>query len=400
MTLRFRTVFWAAAALLVLVLLVFAFRPQARPVDLDTVARGDMAVMVSDEGYTRVRDVYAVSAPVGGRILRVDPEPGDRVAAGDVIARLLPSDPAFLDVRAQGEAEAAVSLAEAGLSASRAEHGQAEAALAFARSEYERVHSLFERDIASQAAMDTAQLQLRAAEAAENSARAAVRMRTAELAVARSRLLTPGSAEEAGEQAVLDIRAPADGVVLRILQESETPLPAGTVIMEIGDTAQLEVVAELLSTDAVQVEPGAVAAIIDWGDSAPALRGRVRRVEPYGFLKVSALGVEEQRVNVIVDIVEPHELWQQLGHGYRVETEITVWSETDVLQVPVAALFREEGEWAVFRAVEGRARLTPVEIGRDNGETAQVLNGLEAGMDIILYPGGQIEDGARIMPRS
>ena len=194
-------------------------------------------------------------------------------------------------------------------------------------------------------------------------------------------------------------RAPIGGVVLRVLQESETPLAPGTVVMEIGDPADLEVVAELLSTDAVEVEPGAPARITDWGSNAEALPARVRRVEPYGFLKVSALGVEEQRVNVILDFEAAEADWARLGHGYRIEAAIAVWQAEDVVQVPVAALFRDDGRWAVYRVAEGRAHLTALEIGHDNGETAQVLGGIEPGTPIVLYPGAEIADGVRVEVR-
>jgi len=399
MKISFRTVFWGATALIVVVMLVLAFRPRALPVDLGEVSHGAMQVEVRDEGRTRIRDVYAVAAPVGGRLLRVSAEAGDRVEAREVVARLLPSEPAFLDARTEAEARAAVDLAEAGLAAARADAESAAAALELAQSEHARVQSLHENDIASQAALDRAASELRAARAANNRARASVNMRRAEVEAARVRLLEPDEEDGSGQGAVLDIRAPIGGVVLRVLQESETPLAAGTVVMEIGDPAGLEVVAELLSTDAVQVEPGAPARITDWGSQAEALSARVRRVEPYGFLKVSALGVEEQRVNVILDFEAPEADWSRLGHGYRIEAAISVWQAEDVVQVPVAALFRDDGRWAVYRVEAGRAHLTPLEIGHDNGETAEVLGGIEPGTPIVLYPGAEIADGVRIEVR-
>lgn len=399
MKISFRTVFWGTAAVIVVVMLVLAFRPRPVPVDLGEVTRGAMQVDVRDEGRTRIRDVYAVAAPVGGRLLRVSAEAGDRVEAREVVARLLPSEPAFLDARTEAEARAAVDLAEAGLAAARADAESAAAALELAESEYARVRSLRDNDIASQAALDRAASELRAARAANNRARASVNMRRAEVEAARVRLLEPHGEDGTGNGAVLDIRAPIGGVVLRVLQESETPLAPGTVVMEIGDPADLEVVAELLSTDAVEVEPGAPARITDWGSNAEALPARVRRVEPYGFLKVSALGVEEQRVNVILDFEAAEADWARLGHGYRIEAAIAVWQAEDVVQVPVAALFRDDGRWAVYRVVEGRAHLTALEIGHDNGETAQVLGGIEPGTPIVLYPGAEMADGVRVEVR-
>lgn len=397
MKFSFRTVFWGAALLIVVAMLVLAFRPRPLPVDLGEVARGPMRVTVSDEGRTRIRDVYAVAAPVAGRLLRVSAEPGDTVSSGDVVARLLPSVPAFLDARTEAEAQAAIDLAEAGLAAARAEADSAAAALELARTEHERDRRLYESGIAARAALDRAESALRAARAANNRAQASVNMRRAEVEAARVRLLEPDGGSASG--AVLDIRAPISGVVLRVLQESETPVAAGTVVMEIGDPADLEIVAELLSTDAVQVEPGAPADITGWGSADVSLPARVRRVEPFGFLKVSALGVEEQRVNVILDFDAPMERWARLGHGYRIEASISVWEAEDVVQVPVAALFRQDGGWAVYRVEGSRARLTPLEIGHDNGEMAEVLGGIEAGTPIVLYPGAGIADGVRVERR-
>jgi HlyD family secretion protein len=398
MKLSFRTVFWGIAVLIVVVMLVLAFRPRPVPVDLGEVARGAMQVSVRDEGRTRIRDVYAVAAPVGGRLLRVSAEAGDRVEAGDVVARLLPTEPVFLDARTEAEARAALDLAQAALTAAGADAESAAAALELARSEHARIRSLFDNGIASQAQLDRAASELRAARAADNRARAAVNMRRAEVEAAQVRLRDPDD-DAPGNGRVLDIRAPIGGVVLRVLQESETPLAAGTVVLEMGDPADLEIVAELLSTDAVQVEPGAPAQITDWGDETSALPARVRRVEPYGFLKVSALGVEEQRVNVVLDFDAPVERWARLGHGYRIEAAISVWQAEDVVQVPVAALFRDDGRWAVYRVEDGRARLTPLEIGHDNGETAEVLEGIEPGAPIVLYPGAEMADGVQVEVR-
>ena len=221
-------------------------------------------------------------------------------------------------------------------------------------------------------------------------------MREAELDAARARLTQPVSGAAEGEP--VTVLAPVSGRILRIAQESETVIAAGAEVMSLGDPADLEVVVEMLSTDAVQVAPGAAVTIADWGREGP-LPGRVRLVEPYGFLKVSALGVEEQRVNVIIDFSGPPADWSVLGHGYRIEAAIVTWQEDDVIQVPVAALFRREGEWAVFRIEDGRAKLTQVTVGRSNGRTAQVLAGLQAGASVVLYPGEEVEDGVRLAVR-
>ncbi len=397
MRLSFRTVFWGAVAVLIVLALVVSLRPQPVRVDIGTVSRGPLVQTVNEEGYTRIRDVYAVAAPISGQLLRVDPEAGDAVASGDVIAQLLPAEPQFLDARSRGEAEAAVHMAEAALSAAIADQDSASASRALAQAEYDRQLQLFESDIASQAALDRAAAERRSASAAFGHAQAAVQLRRAELEAAEVRLIGPDSSN--GELGVLDIRSPVDGVVLRVMQESAGPVAAGTVLLETGDPAGLEIVVELLSSDAVEVEPGATVEISGWSVTGETLRGRVRRVEPFGFLKVSALGVEEQRVNVIIDFLDHAERWSRLGHGFRIEAAIAIWSADETLRLPVSALFRQDGAWAVYRRVDGRAVLTPVEIGRSNGEMAQLLSGLEAGSEIVLYPGNEVADGVALAVR-
>ena len=398
MKLRFRTVFWIAAAVVVAVLLVNAFRPQPVPVDVAETSRGELIVTVRDEGRTRVRDEYIVSAPVAGRLLRIELEPGAHVHAGDVVARIVPGAPAFLDARAEAEARAAVEAAEAALAAARTERARAASELEFARADERRIENLHERDLASAEALDRARLNVRVAEAALAAADENLRVRTAELDAARSRLLQPNG--EGGVESSIDVRSPVDGRVLRVIRESEAVVPAGAELLSIGDPDDLEIVVEMLSTDAVHVERGAKVIIENYGRDAPPLEGRVRLVEPYGFTKISALGVEEQRVNVIVDFVAPPEERPPLAHGFRVEAAVVTWSADDVLRVPVAALFRTGGRWAVFRAIDDTARLTFVEVGRNNGQFAEVLAGLNAAETVVLYPGERITDGTRIRRRN
>ncbi|MEO1038850.1 MAG: efflux RND transporter periplasmic adaptor subunit [Pseudomonadota bacterium] len=395
MRLRFRTLFWAATGLLVAALIIWAAWPRPILVDLAVVERTDLTVSVRDEGRTRVREIYTVSAPVAGRLLRIEQEAGDPVAAGEAIASILPSDPAFLDARSQSEARAALASTEAARSFAIAEVQRAEAQLEFARTENDRIASLFERGTVSQGALDRTRLELRTAQAALATARANVRMRSAEIEAATARLIEPG--EDGQIDGVVTMRSPIDGRVLRVIQESETVTLPGAPVMEVGDPGDLEVVVELLSSDAVQVEVGAEARIEAWGGEA--LRAQVQRVEPFGFLKISALGVEEQRVNVVLDFVDPPERWTSLGHGFRVEAAITVWRGEDVIIAPTAALFRTENGWAVFALRQGRARLIELQIGRSNGQHAQILSGLEAGDEVILYPTDRIRDGVAIRSR-
>jgi HlyD family secretion protein len=396
MHLSFRTLFWPAAGLVVLIGVIYAFWPRPVPADFTTVTVGALSVTVRDEGYTRVHEVYTVSAPVGGRLLRVEPEAGDRVEAGDVLASILPSDPAFLDARSRSEAEAALRSAEALLGFAQADVERVRAEVDYARAEMTRISTLFERGTVSQGALDRARLALRSANAALNTAQANVRARQAERDAAAARLMEPGDDGEATD--VVEIHSPVSGRVLRLVQESETVVGPGAPLLELGDPEDLEIVVELLSTDAVRVEEGAAATVEDWGGAEP-LRAQVRRVEPFGFLKVSALGVEEQRVRVLLDFVDPPEMWASLGHGFRVEPSIEVWRGEDVLIAPVAALFRREGGWACYVVERGQARLRAVELGNSNGINAQILNGLEAGDTLVLYPSDRIEDGVRVTRR-
>lgn len=393
--LSFRTVFWTLVGLGLAGLLALAFRPGATSVDVAEVTRGPLAVTIRDEARTRVRDVYLVSAPVAGRLLRVGNRAGERVEAGAVVAVIQPAPAVFLDDRSRGESQAAVRAAEAALALARAELEQAESQLAWARTEAQRAETLFASAVASQSALDRARLELRTAAAALDHARAGVSVRQANLEAARVRLVDP-SAGSASTRTV-SIRAPASGRVLRVLQESEAVVTQGAPLMEIGDPGDIEIVADLLSSDAARVSVGAPVIIDSWG--GPPLRGRVRAIEPAGFLKVSALGVEEQRVNVIIDPDDPPAAWRAVGHAYRVEAGVTVWSADSVLRVPVGSLFRDGGRWAVFRVEGGRARLTPVGIGQSDGELTEVRSGLEAGQRVVVYPGQAVSDGGRVRPR-
>jgi len=401
MTLRQRRVaLWIALGVLVAAGLAYAFAPRPVPVDLVTVERGPLTVTLDEEGETRVRDVFVLSAPVAGRARRIEVEVGDLVTGGEsVVTEIEPIDPSLLDVRSEREARAAVQAAVAARELAEAELDRARAELDFARSERARQQGLAARGIASQRERDTAERAFRTARAALETARAAVQARSFEVDRARARLVTPGEvAAAAGECACIGVRAPVSGVVLRVLHESEGVVAAGEPLVEIGDPSDLEVLAELLSPDAVRVRAGMPVWIEQWG-GAERLVGRVRRVEPYGFTKVSALGIEEQRVNVLIDLVDPAEQWLRLGHGYRVEARIVLWQADDVVKAPLSALFREGDGWAVFAQEDGRARLRPVSRGRHDGLEAEIREGLAPGDVIVRYPSERVGDGTRIAPR-
>lgn len=386
--------------------LAYAFWPRPLIVDIGQIRRGPMAVTIDEEAKTRVRDAYVVSAPVAGRLLRVEVEPGDAVTGGETaIARMLPLPPSALDIRTREQARAAVAAAEAALRVARADLNKAMADKELADLDLDRARKLRQSGTVAQAALDRAEQSWRSANASLDTAAAAISMREADLANARARLISftehPAASNGLlqGEDAIA-LTAPVSGRILQVMQKSEITVAAGTPILEIGDTANdLEIVVELLSTDAVQVSVGDRVIIEKWGKPYP-LSGVVERVEPWGFTKFSALGVEEQRVNAIVSFTDPRERRQSLGHGYRVETRIVVWEREDTLIVPSSALFREAGEWAVLAVVGGRARLQPVEIGRSNGVDAEVLGGLEADQHVVLYPGPGIGDGARVKQRT
>ncbi len=395
-TLR-RLLIWGGT-IVILIAIGVSLAPKPLPADFDRVTRGLLRVTIDEEGETRVRDRYVVSAPLAGRVLRIELEPGDPVIGGDtVLATFQPTDPVLLDARSRAEAEARAKAAEAALGRADADRDRALAELKKAESDLARVRKLAADKIVSTERLEAAELDHDTRQKAVRAAEFAVRTSAYDLEVARAALVEPGGAS-ASRQPIL-LRSPIDGVVLKRLRESESVVPAGEPLLEVGDPADLEIVSDLLSTDAVKVRAGQKVLIEQWGGDAP-LSGVVRRVEPSGFMKISALGVEEQRVNVVVDFADPRDAWQSLGDGFRVEVRIVTWEEDDVLIVPTSSLFRHQDGWAVFAVEEGHAALRPVEIGQRNGLAAQVLGGLEDGQQVIVHPSDSIEDGVAVEERA
>lgn len=390
-----------SAAALIAASLAWAFRPLPLEVDMGEVARRPMTLTVDEEGRTRVRDAYTVSAPVDGRLLRVEVRPGDAVTGGKtVVGRMVPSVPTPLDARDETRARADLAAAEAALKLARADRERAAADRDLAQVQLRRIRGLRRSGAASQLQLDQAEREARTTAAALHNAEAAIAVREAERRGALSRLRRFGGegAKDAGTKG-LPIHAPADGRVLRVMRESEGPVSAGTPLMEIGDVENgLEVVVELLSSEAVRVSPGDRALLSGWGGDA-ILNGTVERIEPFAFTKVSALGVEEQRVNAIVRLTDPPEAFARLGHGFRVEVRIVVWEARDALAAPSSAVFRNGRDWAVFVVEDGTARLRAVAIGRNNGVDAQVLDGLRPGDRVVVYPSSDLTDGARVARR-
>ena len=387
---------WIAGGIVALVLmLVLASRPQPTLVETTTVARGELAVVLPEEGETRVRDRYEVSAPVAGRILRIELEPGDPVVADEtVLARFLPVAPTPLDARSLAEARASVEATRSALGRAEAEQKRLQKELEFARAERERFTRLRDDGVVSAEDLERAELAEQTAAEAGRAAGFSVATTRAELQAARARLT--GGISSGGD--VLDLKSPVDGVVLRRLRESEAVVAPGEPLIEVGDPRSLEIISDYLSSDAVRVEAGDSAEIRDWG--GPPLRARVRRVEPSGFTKISALGVEEQRVNVILDLEAGQPEAGRLGDAFRVEVGIEIWREQNVLMVDNGALFRQGNAWASYRVLEGSVQLVEVELGQRGRRASQVLAGLDEGATVVLYPPSSLEDGGAVDSQS
>lgn len=380
---------------ILLVWLIFAFMPATVSVEVAAIGRGDIVVTVQDDGKTRVKDLYVISAPITGRLLRIEKEVGDEVTGGKTaLFTMLASPSAFLDSRSAESAKAGVRAAKAALELAESDQHRTEAEVEFAKSELSRIEPLFKSGTVSQAMLDRVSLQLLQAQSSLKSSHAAINVRRAELANAEAVLAPPVSNGKGDENSLLKIKSPVSGAVFALHHKSEGVVVAGTPILSVGNAAELEIVADFLSTSAVKVTKGASVIIEGWGGGR--LMGRVRLVEPTGFLKVSALGIEEQRVNIIIDFDEPAEAFSKLGHGFRVEPKIVLDHKIGQTRVPISGLFRSNGGWAVFTEIDGKAHLTPVKIGAYNVDYATVIEGLNVGDTIILHPSDQVEDGVSI----
>lgn len=386
-----------AAAALVAAGLAIGFLPRAVPVDLAEVKRAPLAVTVEEEGKTQVRERYTVSAPVAGYLRRIDLRAGDAVAAGQVLAVIEPARAVALDPRTRAQGQAQVRAAQAALAVAEQNAAAAGAAAQLAQQERARAESLRAANFISAQALDTARSAETRARAVQQAAAHSVRVARFELDTARAAVASAARLQNGGAAEALPVRAPVAARVLKLIHESEGAVAAGQPLLEIGNPQNLEVEVEVLSTHAVKILPGSKVILDRWG-GAP-LQGTVRIVEPSGFTKISALGVEEQRVRVIVDFASPREAWQRLGDGYRVEARFVLWEDDNVLQLPTSALFRHGEGWAVFAVDGGRARLTPVETGQRAGLATQILSGLAAGARVISHPDDKIDDGTRVKPR-
>jgi HlyD family secretion protein len=381
--------------LILVVLLVLALLPSPIPVSAGTVQRGYFAEYVEDEGRTRLRDPYLMTAPISGYLRRVHLEPGDRVSAGDPLFELEPLPAPALDARTREQAREALAAARARLESIEADLETRRSELELAEAELERAERLHERNLLAREERDRRRAARDTARASERAARHLVDVARFEVESARALLETAFGERAPGDQPTLTVRAPIDATITRRHRWMEGPVSAAEVVLELGDLAALEVQVDLLSVDAMRVRHGMRVILERWG-GGDELEGRVRRVEPAGFQRISALGVEEQRVPVLVEFVTPREYWANLGDGYRVEARFVLWEGQDVLQIPTSALFRHEGRWAVFVVNNGRAERRTISTGRRSGLWTQVTDGIAAGETLITHPSDRIEHGSRV----
>lgn len=387
---------WLGLAVL-LALIGWGLWPKPTVVETGVVVRMPLTVHVSEEGKTRIRNRYVVAAPVAGHMRRVALKPGDPVEAGKTVITVIePMVVPLLDPRARKQAEAVVSMHEANRKRAAESLDAARAALRMAEADRERMRSVRKDGTISESDRDRMEADAAIKAAEVRAAEFSLQVIDYELVQARAALERPAGAE-AGN--LVEVKSPVSGKVLNVAQESETVVSPGTPLLEIGDPADLEIEAEILSRDAVTIQAGDEARIEQWGGETP-LRARVRRVEPAAFTKISALGVEEQRVYVLGDLIDPPEAAKALGDRYRVEVRVAVWHSDDVLAVPAGALFREGSEWKTYLYQNGSAKLVTLQAGHSDGRFTEVISGLNAGDKVLLHPPDNVQDGGSVVERS
>lgn len=376
---------------------VWAVLPQPILVEAATVTQGTFVAIVEEDGKARIRERYVVAAPLTGRLTRVRLKAGDRVNANDVVAIIAPSHAPFLDPRSRREAEERLGAAEAALERAKATVERAQAQAEQAWKEFARTKALVDRGAATVQALERTDLAMRVANRDLRAAEFQYHAAEHELAQAQA-LLARYDGDTRTPSESWNVTAPVSGVVLKVTQESETTVQSGMQILEVGDPSDLEIVVDVLSRDAVEISPGAKVTIVNWGGKGE-LQGRVRRIEPSAFTKISTLGVEEQRVNVLVDLTSPPDEWANLGDGYQIDARITVYEQGDATIVPAGALFRIGNNWTVFVIENGRAYVREVKLLRRSGPYAAISSGLKPGNRVIVYPSDRIAPGVRIKVR-
>ncbi|MEI8037562.1 MAG: HlyD family efflux transporter periplasmic adaptor subunit [Verrucomicrobiota bacterium] len=390
-----RSLPWLGAMLL-LSIVGWGLWPKPIVIETGVVARGPLTVRVSEEGKTRVRNRYLVATPVAGTMRRVPLKPGDPVVAGQtVLTTIEPVAPPLLDPRARAQAEAVVAMREAAGKQAAESLASVRTALQLATADRDRMRSVTRQGTLSESDRDRMEAEASMKAAAVRAAEFALQISDYELAQARAVLERPAGALSNN---TVTVTSPVSGRVLKVMQESATVVTSGLAILEVGDPTDIEIEAEILSRDAVAIHPGDSVEIEQWGGDTP-LRGRVRRVEPAAFTKISALGVEEQRVIVLSDLLDIPEAAKPLGDRYRVEVRVAVWHSEQVLVVPAGGLFREGNAWKTFIYQNGRARIATLQAGHSDDHLTEVLAGLEPGERVLLHPPDAVKDGARVTER-
>lgn len=382
----------------VLAAMVWAFMPAPAEVEVASVGQGRFERAVQDDGKTRLRERYLVSTPLTGRVARIELKQGDVVTRDAVLASVWPVAPALLDARARSEQQARIGAMEASVARARANVGRSLAALEQARAELKRSETLAQQGYVSPNQNETGRLNVRLREKELESARQEEDATRHELEQSRAALKQFSQTTSEGPQRAFSIKAPVSGKVLKILQQSEGIVSAGTPLMELGDPSQLEVVVDVLTEDAAQIKPGTPVRLMNWG-GPEQLNGQVRLVEPAAFTKVSALGVEEQRVNTVIDITSPPESWRALGDGFKVDVRVLVQVVENAVMVPVSALFPVGARSALFIVDAGRVRQQEVEVAARNGVQAWIRTGLQPGTKVVVYPDSALRDGDRVRSR-
>lgn len=393
-----RKILIISIVLIVIMAIIYGFLPKTQAVDLVSISRGPLQITIEEEGRTRLKDRFTISAPTAGYMRRIDAKVGDPVKKGQIVAVLEPLRSQALDPRSRATAEATLTAAEASLNAAIEKERVTSADVDYTEQRLERLKALYAKGSISKDQFDQIDSEAKKARAIQRSAKAAVTVANSELKRAKITLQNFTSVKENGKHDTVKVNSPVSGAVFRIYHESEGTVNVGEPLMDIGDARNLEVRVEVLSSDAVKIKQGTAVLFKRWGRDEP-LTGSVRLIEPAGFTKVSSLGVEEQRVLVIIDITSPPEQWRVLGDAYRLEAHFIVWEGKDILQVPVSALFHFGTKWAVFVEDKGRARRRIVDVGQRNGLSAEIISGLKENEKVVAYPEDTITDGTKIQAR-
>lgn len=393
-----RTLFVIAIILFVVGATVYGFLPKTADVDLVNVLRGDLQVTIEEEGRTRLKDRFVISAPVSGYMQRINAKVGDVVTKGQTVVALEPLRSQALDPRSQAEAEATMAAAGASLKAAAERERAAVADAEYIEQRRDRLKNLYTKGSITRDQLDQIESEAKKARAVQRSAKASVDVARSDLERATTALQNFSTMEKTANRNIVYVSTPVGGSIFRIYRESEGTVNVGEPLLDIGNVKNLEVRVEVLSSDAVKIKPGTAVFFKRWGGEG-TLAGIVRIVEPAGFTKISSLGVEEQRVLVIADITSPPEMWRALGDAYRLEAHFVVWEGKNVLQVPTSALFRSGKDWAVFVGDNGKAVKRIVQIGQRNGLLAEIISGLKENEKVITHPDDSISNGRQIRAR-